>query len=58
MDRVQPRGWNMRLLALGAVLIALTAGYVAMVRQFDVTVLTSLENAGVYEDLSSVWATV
>jgi hypothetical protein len=39
MDRVQPRGWNMRLLALGAVLIALTAGYVAMVRQFDVTEL-------------------
>ena len=37
MDRVQPRGRNMRLLALGAVLIALTAGYVAMVRQFDVT---------------------
>ena len=39
MDRVQPRGRIMRLLALGAVLIALTAGYVVMVRQFDVTEL-------------------
>ena len=39
MDRVQPRGGNVRLLALGAVLIALTAGYVVMVRQFDVTEL-------------------
>ena len=35
----QPRGRTMRLLALGAVLIALTAGYVVMVRQFDVTEL-------------------
>jgi hypothetical protein len=35
----QPRGRIMRLLALGAVLIALTAGYVVMVRQFDVTEL-------------------
>ena len=35
----QPRGRTMRLLALGAVLIALTAGYVMMVRQFDVTEL-------------------
>jgi hypothetical protein len=39
MDRVQPRGRNMRLLALGSVLIALTAGYAVMVRQFDVTEL-------------------
>ena len=39
MDRVQPRGRIKRLLALGAVLIALTAGYVVMVRQFDVTEL-------------------
>jgi hypothetical protein len=39
MDRVQPRDRIMRLLALGTVLIALTAGYVAMVRQFDVTEL-------------------
>ena len=35
----QPRGRIVRLLALGAVLIALTAGYVVMVRQFDVTEL-------------------
>jgi hypothetical protein len=35
----QPRGRTMRLLALGAVLIALTAGYILMVRQFDVTEL-------------------
>jgi hypothetical protein len=39
MDGYQPRGRNMRLLALGTVLIALTGGYVAMVRQFDVTEL-------------------
>jgi hypothetical protein len=39
MDRVQPRGRNMQLLALGSVLVALTAGYVVMVRQFDVTEL-------------------
>jgi hypothetical protein len=39
MDRVQPRGRIKRLLALGAVLIALTTGYVVMVRQFDVTEL-------------------
>ena len=35
----QPRGRTMRLLALGAVLVALTGGYVVMVRQFDVTEL-------------------
>ena len=35
----QPRGRTRRSLALGAVLIALTAGYVVMVRQFDVTEL-------------------
>ena len=46
MDRVQPRGRNMRLLALGAVLIALTAGYVAMVRQFDVTELPAERHFG------------
>ena len=33
----QPRGRNMRLLGLGAAIIALTVGYVLMVRQFDVT---------------------
>jgi Domain of unknown function (DUF4436) len=33
----QPRGRTMRLLGLAAVLIALTASYVAMVRHFDVT---------------------
>jgi len=33
----QPRGQTIRLLAPEAVLIALTAGYVLMVRQFDVT---------------------
>ena len=36
---VQPRSRIMRLLGLGAVLIALTVGYVMMVRQFDVTAL-------------------
>ena len=43
MDRVQPHGRIMQLLALGAVLIALTAGYVVMVRQFDVTELPPLQ---------------
>ena len=33
----QPRGRTMRWPALGAVLLALTIGYVVMVRQFDVT---------------------
>ena len=46
MDRVQPRGGNVRLLALGAVLIALTAGYVVMVRQFDVTELPGERHFG------------
>jgi hypothetical protein len=35
----QPRGQTKRLLALGAVLIALTIGYVVVVRQFAVTEL-------------------
>ena len=42
MDRVQPRGGNMRLLGLGAALIALTGGYLLMVRQFNVTERTPL----------------
>ncbi len=43
---VQPRGWNMRLLALGAVLISLTLGYVAIVRKFDVTELPTERHFG------------
>ncbi len=35
----QPRGRTMRLVALGAALIALTIGYIVTVRQFDVTKL-------------------
>ena len=46
MDRVQPRGRNMRLLAIGAVLIALTGGYLLMVRQFNVTELPSERHFG------------
>ncbi len=44
MERVQPR---MRLMALGAVLVALTAGYLLMVRQFNVTELPSERHFGV-----------
>jgi hypothetical protein len=46
MDRVQPRGRIMRLLALGAVLIALTGGYLLMVRQFNITELPSERHFG------------
>jgi hypothetical protein len=46
MDRVQPRGGNMRLLGLGAALIALTGGYLLMVRQFNVTELPSERHFG------------
>ncbi len=46
MDRVQPRGRNMRLLAIGAVLIALTGGYFLMVRQFKVAELPSERHFG------------
>jgi hypothetical protein len=46
MDRVQPRGRNIRLLALGAVLIALTACYILLLRQFNVTELPSERHFG------------
>jgi hypothetical protein len=46
MDRVQPHGRNMRVLALGSVLVAPTAGYVVMVRQFDVTELPQERHFG------------
>src|SRR3984957_17056270 len=46
MDRVQPEGRNMRLLGLGAALIALTGGYLLMVRQFNVTELPSERHFG------------
>ena len=51
MDRVQPRGRNMRLLALGAVLIALTGGYLLMVRQFNVTELPSERHFGAIDQV-------
>jgi Domain of unknown function (DUF4436) len=51
MERVQPRGRIMRLLALGAALIALTAGYVLMVRQFDVTELPVERHFGATDKL-------
>jgi hypothetical protein len=47
MDRVQPRGRNMRFLGLGMVLVALTAGYLLMVRRFNVTELPSERHFGV-----------
>jgi hypothetical protein len=47
MDRFQPRGRNMRFLALGMVLVALTAGYLLIVRRFNVTELPSERHFGV-----------
>ena len=47
MDRVQLRGRNMRFLGLGMVLVALTAGYLLMVRRFNVTELPSEWHFGV-----------
>jgi hypothetical protein len=47
MDRVQPRGRNMRFLGLGMVLVALTAGYLLMARRFNVTELPSERHFGV-----------
>jgi hypothetical protein len=47
MDQVQPRGRNMRSLALGAVLVALTGGDLLMVRQFNATELPSERHFGV-----------
>jgi hypothetical protein len=46
MDGYQPRGRNIRLLALGTVLVALTAGYVLLLRQFNVTELPSERHFG------------
>jgi hypothetical protein len=52
MDRVQPRGRIRQLLALGAVLIALTAGYVLMARQFNVTELPSERHFGAIDQVA------
>jgi Domain of unknown function (DUF4436) len=52
MDRVQPRGRIRQLLALGAVLIALTAGYVLMARQFKVTELPSERHFGAIDQVA------
>ena len=51
MDRVQPRSRNMRLLTLGAVLVALTAGYLLMVRQFNVAELPSERHFGAIDQV-------
>src|ERR1700759_4662332 len=48
----QPRGRTMRLLALGAVLVALTAGYVVMVRQFGVTELPLERHFGATDQIA------
>jgi hypothetical protein len=42
----QPRGRNMRLVALGTVLIALTAGYILLLRNFNVSELPSERHFG------------
>jgi hypothetical protein len=52
MDRVQPHGRIRQLLALGAVLIALTAGYVLMARQFNVTELPRERHFGAIDQVA------
>jgi Domain of unknown function (DUF4436) len=47
MDRFQPRGRNIRLVAIGMVLIALTAAYLLMMRHFRVSDLPSERHFGV-----------
>jgi hypothetical protein len=46
MDRDQPRGRNMRLLAIGTALIALTASYLLMLRNFNVAELPGERHFG------------
>jgi Domain of unknown function (DUF4436) len=46
MDRRQPRGWNIRLLAIGACLVALSAGYVLLLRHFNVSELPGERHFG------------
>ena len=46
MDRFQPRGRNMRLLAIGMVLIALTASYLLLLSRFKVSDLPSERHFG------------
>src|SRR5271168_231732 len=46
MDRFQPRGRNMRLLAIGMVLIALTASYLLLLGRFRVSDLPSERHFG------------
>jgi hypothetical protein len=48
----QPHGRNMRWLTLGAVLVALTAGYVLMARQFNVTELPSERHFGAIDQVA------
>jgi hypothetical protein len=49
MDRPRRGGANVRLLAVGALLIALTAGYVAMLRHFNVSELPGERHFGAVE---------
>src|SRR3984957_1995904 len=53
MDRVQPHGRIWQLLELGVVLIALTAGYVLMARQFNVTELPSERHFGAIDQVAA-----
>jgi Domain of unknown function (DUF4436) len=46
MDRVQPHGRNMRLLAVGTVLVTLTGAYLLMLRNFNVSELPSERHFG------------
>jgi hypothetical protein len=46
MDRYQPRGPNIRLLVVATVLIALTAGYLLLLRNFNVSELPTERHFG------------
>jgi hypothetical protein len=52
MDRVQPHGRNMRLLTVGVCLIALTAGYVLLLRHFNVSELPGERQFGAIDPVA------
>jgi Domain of unknown function (DUF4436) len=52
MDRVQPLGRNRRWLALGTVLIALTAGYLLLLRHLNVSELPSERHFGAIDQVA------
>jgi hypothetical protein len=51
MDRYQPRGPNIRLLVVATVLIALTAGYLLLLRNFNVSELPTERHFGAGDEV-------